>query len=85
MGRTHRPLADRTGLNIRWTTNLLTVIAGHCMGLTKRLIAYHAIDDMCRTKPIPTNETVSEMFAAERIRTLVTGCCVVGTMRRLAS
>jgi hypothetical protein len=65
VGRAHCPFADRTGLDITGATNLLTVIAGYRISLTERFVAYRAVNGMCRTKPITTNETISEVFVAD--------------------
>jgi hypothetical protein len=80
MCRTHRPFADGAGLDIVGTANLVAVIAGYCIGLTERFVAYRAFENMCGTKPLAANETLREVFATEGIGTLVTPSRVVRTM-----
>jgi hypothetical protein len=63
--RTQRSSTDGAGLDITGATNLLTVIAGYRISLTERFVAYRAVNGMCGTKPITTNETISEVFVAD--------------------
>lgn len=84
MCRAHRPFADRTSLDIGGTADFVAVITRYRVRLTERFITYRANDGVCSAEWIFADETLSKVFVAERIGTLVACGRMFGAVRRLA-